>query len=122
MIEEEQNSRDLTSLERQVLQAVILGHSEFSGLMAQLDAATVMSRTPSGVGFVTKLKVPEDLSIEDCIAVRGLPTIEAEHPNLPSGAEFVFQIKGGRLNCIEAYCFEGIWPANESLFRLLPKS
>lgn len=122
MMEDKQHSPELTALERQVLMAAILGHRQVIGLTAQLDAATVISRTPSGVGFVTKLRVPEDLSIEKSCTSDALPAVEAEHPALPSGAEFVFQLKSGRLNCIEAYCFEGMWPENESLFRLSQKS
>ncbi len=122
MMEEQQRLLELTAFERRAVEAAIFGHSQFSAFTAQLESASVISRTPSGVGFVTKLKVPEQLSIPEGGKIDALPAIQAEHPALPSGAEFVFELKGGRLHCIEAYCFEGMWPANESLFRLLPKS
>jgi hypothetical protein len=122
MMEENQISPELTALEREVLETAILGHAKVSELAAQLDAATVIARTPSGVGFVTKLQIPEALSIGDKQEVNDLPAVLAEHPALPSGAEFIFQVKAGRLNCIEAFCFEGMWPTNESLFRVSSKS
>lgn len=87
-------------------------------LAAQLDAAKVALRTPSGVGFVTKLKVPRALGLDDQQAVVDLPTVTGAHPHLPSGAEFVLQIKDGRLNSIEAFCYEGMWPGDDSLFQL----
>lgn len=122
MIDENDNSPELTALEREVLEISIHGHQKVSELTAQLDAATVVTRTPSGVGFVTKLQIPDDLTIGEAQGVAALPVVVAEHPALPSGAEFIFQVKSGRLNCIEAYCFEGMWPANEALFRLASKT
>ena len=109
----------LTDLERAVLGAAAERAGEFGPqLVAQLNAATVAMRTPSGVGFVTKLVVPQTLVLADQQAVVELPTIRGAHPHLPAGAEFVLQIKGGRLNSIEAFCYEGMWPGDESLFEL----
>jgi hypothetical protein len=122
MIDENQISPELTELERTVLMTAIRAHPRASEFTTQLDAARVVVRTPSGVGFVTKLQVPEGLSIVERREVDALPAVLAEHPALVSGAEFIFQIKAGRINCIEAYCYEGIWPVDETLFRVLPKS
>jgi len=109
----------LTDLERAVLGSAVERAGEFAAqLAAQLDAAEVVLRTPSGVGFVTKLTVPETLVLADQQAVVDLPTVRGVHPHLPAGAEFVLQIKGGRLNSIEAFCYEGMWPGDESLFQL----
>ena len=118
MIESNQVSTALTALERQVLESAIHGHANAAQLARQLDAATVITRTPSGVGFLTKLHIPDALRIDEQPEIVDVPKVLAEHPALPSGAEFIFQIKSGRLNCIEAYCFEGMWPEDESLFRL----
>ena len=122
MPSESQVSPELTELERMVLEAAIRGHSRGAELEAQLNAATVVVRTPSGVGFVTKLQVPENLSLVEPAEESALPVVLAEHPALRSGAEFILQVKAGRINCIEAYCYEGMWPADETLFRELTKS
>ena len=122
MPSESQVSPELTELERMVLEAAIRGHSRGAELEAQLNAATVVVRTPSGVGFVTKLQVPENLSLVELAEESALPVVLAEHPALRSGAEFILQVKAGRINCIEAYCYEGMWPADETLFRELTKS
>lgn len=109
----------LTELERAVLRSALAQAGDLAEpLRAQLHAVQVAVRTPSGVGFITKLEVPADLSLVDRQADAGLPTIVGEHPQLPSGAEFVLQIKDGRLNSIEAFCYEGMWPGDESSFRL----
>jgi len=115
-------SPELTALERSVLDAAI----ERSGaiaerLRAQLQQARAVVRTPSGVGFVTRLLVPEELGTAGGVPLDSLPLVTGTHPDLPSGAEFVLQIKDGRINSIEAFCFEGMWPRDESLFRLEAK-
>ncbi len=122
MPNESQVSPELTELERTVLETAIRHHSRGAELEAQLNAAKVVVRTPSGVGFVTKLQVPEKLSLVGHTEESELPVVLAEHPALNSGAEFILQVKAGRINCIEAYCYEGMWPADETLFRQLTKS
>lgn len=113
------STQQLTPLEKAVLTSAVAGAGELAeGLRAQLDAARVMLRTPSGVGFVTKLEVPPHLSLADREVDAALPRVTGKHPQLPSGAEFVLQIRDGRLNSIEAFCFEGMWPGDESPFQV----
>ncbi len=114
MIQPASNSPELTDLERLVLETAFAASGADAGWREQIEAATVASRTPSGVGFMTKLNTPA----AERLTKDGLATISGEHPALPSGAEFVVQVKGGRINCIEAFCHEGLWPADESRFRL----
>jgi len=109
----------LTALERAVLDVALAADTELNArLRAQIEAAVVTTRTPSGVGFMTKFAVPADLAAPDRPADDTLPAVFGEHPQLPGGAEFVLQVKAGRLNTIEAFCYEGMWPADESLFRV----
>ena len=122
MIEDIPSSAALTGLERRVFEAAIHGHENSTLLRRQLDAAVVAGRTPSGVGFMTKLEVPDQWSMPDHRGVSDLPVVAGDHPDLPSGAEFICQVKAGKLNCLEAYCFEGMWPADERLFRVSLKS
>ena len=122
IIQPANDSPDLTALERSVLETACSATGTDTRFYQQIDAAAVAVRTPSGVGFMTKLHVPAQYDVTDGaigIAVPGsIPVIIGEHPALPSGAEFVLQIKDGRINCIEAFCYEGQWPADESLFNL----
>ncbi len=123
---------DLTDLEKAVLDAALVDNAMSqitpgenarmaAAFRAQAKVAKATVRTPSGVGFVTKLKVPDELCVPESGDCSALPTVCGEHPELPSGAEFVLQIKNGRLNSIEAFCFEGMWPGDESLFRVVQK-
>jgi len=89
-----------------------------SNFREQIDAATVAVRTPSGVGFMTKLSIPEEYHVVDTAAGNAVPVVIGEHPALPSGAEFILQVKDGRINCIEAFCYEGMWPADEAQFQI----
>ncbi|MDJ0926124.1 MAG: hypothetical protein QNJ73_00625 [Gammaproteobacteria bacterium] len=111
------DSPEFTSLERAVLDcAVAAAGSDSSALQEQLERAQVAARTPSGVGFVSRLRVPDDCPVAGAAAA--LPVVYGEHPQLRSGAEFMLQLKDGRLHTIEAFCFAGMWPADENLFQL----
>ncbi len=119
MIEELEFSPELTALERAVLDVALAPErGDNAGFRAQVAAAVVSVRTPSGVGFMTKLSVPEALSVVDRAAHDTLPVVIGEHPDLPSGAEFVLQVKGGCISTIEAFCYEGMWPQDEVPFRV----
>lgn len=110
---------ELSSLERAVLDVALAPDSSINDrLRAQADAAAVTTRTPSGVGFMTKIDVPADMAIPDSTPDVTLPAVLGIHPQLPAGAEFVVQVKSGRLNTIEAFCYQGMWPTDESLFRV----
>jgi hypothetical protein len=122
MLQEMDDSPELTELEISVLETALdPGNAEAQGFRAQVGAARAVVRTPSGVGFVTKLQVPEELFVPNSHGAVSLPIIQGDHPDLPSGAEFVLQVRDGRLNSIEAFCFEGMWPSDESLFEIKVK-
>ena len=109
----------LSRLERAVLTAILKGGDDLAPLRAQLAGATVVSRTHSGVGFMTRIDVPDALPS----AVEGTPArlrpVLADHPQLAERAEFLLQLRAGRLAVLEAYCFEGGWPADEAEFRVV---
>jgi hypothetical protein len=91
----------------------------FAALRAQLARATVLARTHSGVGFVTRLAVPDEVpGLAESATPRVRPGL-ATHPELAERAEFLLQLRGGRLAVLEAYCFEGGWPADEAEFRVV---
>lgn len=119
MNEESGVSVQLTVLERAVLDVALAPDTgDNESFRAQVAAAVVSVRTQSGVGFMTKLQVPEALSVADRPANDSLPVVIGAHPELPSGAEFVLQVKGGRISTIEAFCYEGMWPQDEVPFRV----
>ena len=107
----------LTPLERAVLTAMLNGEAPGRAeLRAQLAAATVASRTHSGVGFVTRLKVPQEFQGSAAAVLR---PVLATHPQLAGEAEFLLELRDGRLGVLEAYCYMGGWPADEAEFRVL---
>jgi hypothetical protein len=95
------------------------GSDGLEALRAQLAKATVISRTHSGVGFVTRIDVPDTTPSAVEAALPRLRPVLAAHPQLTERAEFLLQLKGGRLAVLEAYCFEGGWPADEAEFRVV---
>lgn len=109
----------LSALERSVLTALLRGESEeLAVLRAQLAEASIVSRTHSGVGFMTRLAVPDGVPLIDTTATPRLRPLMAEHPQLPEPAEFVLQLRAGRLASLEAFCFVGGWPADADRFRI----
>lgn len=110
----------LSRLERAVLTAMLKGDGDdFATLRAQLARATVASRTHSGVGFVTRIAVPDDApSLGEAASPRLRPVLAA-HPGLAERAEFLLQLRGGRLAVLEAYCYAGGWPADEADFQVV---
>lgn len=112
----------LSPLERTVLTAMLKGGGSSDGLealRAQLAKATVASRTHSGVGFVTRIALPDTTPSAIEASLPLLRPILAAHPRLTERAEFLLQLRGGRLAVLEAYCFEGGWPADEAEFRVV---
>jgi hypothetical protein len=110
----------LSALERTVLTAMLSGDGAAIGaLKAQLDSATVVSRTHSGVGFVTRIDVPDEAPVLPEQVRPQLRPVLAAHPQLTEHAEFLLQLRAGRLAVLEAYCFAGGWPADEADFRVV---
>ncbi len=106
---------ELSDLERAVFDTALAGDdAEAEILRTQLSVAAVVSRTASGVGFVTRLRIPDELPGVSQSYIP--PLVRGEHPQLPGGAEFMLQLKDGRLHTVEAFCFEGMWPEDEAAF------
>jgi hypothetical protein len=117
-----EGSGPLSPLERIVLTAMLKGGAGSDGLevlRVQLAKATVVSRTHSGVGFVTRIDVPDSIPSAVESTLPRLRPVLAAHPQLTLSAEFLLQLRGGRLAVLEAYCFEGGWPADEAEFRVV---
>ena len=113
----------LTRLEQAVLGRFADGLGPAGELLrAQAAQARVVSRSHSGVGFVTRLDIPETLPGVPPEAARRLRVVHAAHPQLREPAEFLVEFKGGRLASIEAFCHAGMWPADDAGFTVGPGS
>jgi len=114
------DSPALTALETAVIDCALraLG-ADGAALRAQLEVAEVRTRTGSGVGFVTRLRVPADTPRA---AGRPPPPVLGHHPALAEPAEFLLELKDGRLHTLEACCFSGFWPDDEAAFQLVVRS
>ena len=74
---------ELSGLERAVL-AVALGDAAARELQVQAEQAEVVSRTYSGVGFLTKLRLPDDAPRADANARVG--AVSGQHAGAVVGA------------------------------------
>ncbi len=107
----------LTVLEQAVLHEVVQAAGDASAsLEAQVASAEVASRTSSGVGFVTRLKLTGGAAAVP--SALQLPVVKGSHPSIPGGAEFMVELKDGQLHTVEAFCFSGMWPDNDEQFTL----
>lgn len=110
----------LTRLERLVIEAILArAGGDQQALRGQLAAAHATRRTHSGVGFMTRLAVPAEAPAPAAGGEPRLRPLYATHPQLREPAEFMLQLKDGRLNSLEAYCFNGQWPADEAGFQVV---
>ena len=107
----------LSELEQAVLKIAL--EAGDTAWQAQLSLAQVASRTYSGVGFMTKLSLPADAPKADAAA--RVAAVAGTHQSLPDGAEFLVDIRDGRLHSLEAFCYDGMWPSDESGFQLETK-
>lgn len=90
-------------------------------LLAQLAKAECASRDYTGVGLYTNIMVDStapklDL---DYWKIEDFPKGYAEHPELPAGIGIILWLKDGYITCLESYTFEGEWPKNEAMFKIM---
>ena len=109
----------LSALERAVLQAQasVLGEGG-NVLLSQVQHVAVLARNHSGVGFVTRFRVSEGAPRLPADVAGRIRPVPAAHPGLSEPAEFLVQVKDGYLASIEAYCPEGMWPPDDTQFRV----
>ena len=64
---------------------------------------------------MTRIAVPAGVPAAPPVALRAL---YAAHPALAEPAEFLLQLREGRLAVLEGYCCDGMWPSDENHFRV----
>lgn len=111
---------ELTQLERAVLEKLLAGeHPALAVLRKQADGVTAESRTQSGVGFSTRLRVPHGSPRAALSRERvHLGDVEADIPGLEHGAGFVLFIEDGYLTALEGYTYGEQWPTDDRRARL----
>jgi hypothetical protein len=112
----------ITSFEAKVLSSLVEGDPEEVALRDQVAKAQVSSREHTGVGLFVKFLVPPTavrLSTSNRY-IEQTPKTHLEHPKREAGALLWFQ--DGWLATLECYVYDGVWAADETLFRVLPRA
>lgn len=92
-------------------------HPIMDALRVQLNECRIKSREFTGVGFFTRIVVPERL------AVVGLERVVLSGPRatidgLDDGAGFVLFVENGMIDTLEGFTYVGPWPDRIEGFRL----
>lgn len=111
---------DLSRLEREALSMFLAGdHNVLRALREQLSTCRVVDRELTGVGFFTKLAVPESAAkagIDN--GTLTFADVTAEIEDLEHGAGFVLFVRDGRLDTLEGYTYDEPWPEVIGAFAL----
>jgi len=105
----------LNSLEQTILQMLLAGDDTVLALLrTQREAATIVSRKMTGVGFFIHFAVPE--SIERTTPQHFvIGDVSGSLSSLANGAGFLLFIKNGVLSCLEGYTYNEGWPSEPRL-------
>ena len=73
------------------------------------------------MGLYTNIVVDSDAPFLDKMRwrIEDMPKLSIEHPDVPAGVGIILWLKDGYISCLESYTYDGNWPKDESLFRLL---
>jgi len=108
----------LTTFERRVLDACLAGEDpKLSLLRVQADAATVATRTHTGVGAYIDFSVPASApQLEHGTIVIG--DVNLEISGVPEGVATLLYVYEGRLQFLEFATYVGEWPEDPQLVSL----
>jgi len=86
----------------------------------QVEAAEADTREYTGMGFYTKLRIPEDAPLlrPDRWKIEDMGHGFARHPLLDGGACFILWIRNSRIVTLEGYSLDDGWPKDESAFEV----
>ena len=111
----------LSQFESDVMNAIIKGNSEEDILRIQLASAEVAKRDYTGVGLYVDFNITETvptLSNEDR-HIDAFPNLALQHPDLEACAGAILWISNGKISTLELYTFDGDWPEDETLFKII---
>lgn len=111
-------SPPLAEFEEALLDALLAGdHPVLATLREQRAGAACVSRELSGVGFFLEFSVPDAVAL---VApekfVLGDVLFNLQGPDHGGGA--ILFVRGGKVEMLEAYCFEDDWPSEISRFSI----
>jgi hypothetical protein len=111
----------LSEFEINVIDALIQGDPEEKSIRAQLDGATVKKRDYTGVGLYTEILVLNNRNrlSKSNRYIEETPKVHLEHPELNDGAGALLWFNEGYVSTLECYTYEGNWPKDESLFKII---
>ena len=111
----------LSAFEYQAIDTLVRSDPEREVLLAQLALAEVSSRDYTGVGVYVDISIPPTAPKIDLARwkIEDMLIGHAEHPALTAGAGLILWLKNGLITCLEAYTYEGDWPNDEALFRVV---
>ncbi len=111
---------DLAPLEAAVIELQLADDTPvFNLLRAQWEAAALVERERTGVGFYTTFAVPASIPAVPDGTPRYFSDVYAEIQGLDYGAGFTQWIENGRLHCLEGHSYEDRWPQPVTRFRVL---
>src|SRR4051812_30492151 len=97
----------LNALETAVLDMLLAGdHPVLACLREQRAAATIVSRSFSGVGFFVDFAVPDSAARCGSKPDYTLSDVEATIDGLAHGAGFVIFVRDGRITMLEGFCYD----------------
>jgi hypothetical protein len=109
----------LNPLEKAVLEKLLSGESEtYRILQKQYSSSRVASRKMTGVGFFTRLSLPEDAPKLPDEASFHISDVAADINGLKHGAGFVLFIEDGRIETLEGFTYDEPWTQDFHGFRL----
>jgi hypothetical protein len=99
----------LTPLEHAVLEKLLSGESDrYRVLQNQIPALLVAERKMTGVGFFTRLSLPDDAPILPDETTFQIGDVAADINDLKHGAGFVLFIEDWRIETLEGYTYKPI--------------
>lgn len=111
----------LSAFEYQAVDTLVRSDPEREVLLAQLAVAKVSSRDYTGVGVYVDISIPSTAPKVDLARwkIEDMLIGHADHPTLTAGAGLILWLQNGLITCLEAYTYEGDWPDDETLFRVV---
>jgi hypothetical protein len=102
-----------------VIQKLLDGDDDIlATLRKQSEAAVVVQREMTGVGFYTTFSIPDSIDRLPDNRSFQFGDVVADMPGLEHGAGFLLFVKDGALDFLEAYTYDEPWPEHVSTFEL----